>query len=56
MNFNIGVRAINNTTGIVGNVVTANDTVVILRTPEGEELTFATSDCKTLRGRPRKMA
>jgi len=56
MNFNTGVRVINNTTGIVGNVVTANDMIVILRTPDGEELTFAKSDCKTLKGRPRKMA
>jgi len=56
MNFNPGVRLIQLSTETVGNVVSATDTDVTFRTPEGVETTCAKDDCKTLKGRPRKMA
>lgn len=56
MNFNPGVRLIQLSTETIGNVVSATDTDVTFRTPEGVETTCAKDDCKTLKGRPRKMA
>ncbi len=56
MNFNTGVRVLHTTTGVVGNVVSATEDQVTLRTPEGGEVCCDKTECKTLRGRPRKMA
>lgn len=57
MNFNPGVRLMQLSTETVGNVVSSTDEQVTFRTPGegGTEITCDKSDCKTLKGRPRKM-